>query len=257
LIQPLDVVVFQPLKHYHAKELDIMIRDGVGDIGKLEFLTIIERVRQQAFKKKTIESAFRKTGIWPYKPSAVLDELRQRVATPEADPGRPGNGEILSPPPNATPTTLRQTYRMASQVRNDIKDLDLSPEVHTAIKRITNSAVYHATESLQAIRDLARTQHAEKMKRARRQHKNIALQSGGVLTVAGARSMVKRREEDSLEKARNIVAAADQKAINSMKRLYHEAAKRGRKRILEQRIYFDVFEKQPDQPLKRRSLLRF
>ncbi|KAM4066053.1 DDE superfamily endonuclease [Hirsutella rhossiliensis] len=36
-LQPLDVVVFQPLKHYHAKALDVMVRDGLVNITKLEF----------------------------------------------------------------------------------------------------------------------------------------------------------------------------------------------------------------------------
>ena len=64
LLQPLDAVVFQPLKHYHAKALNIMVRDGLVNITKLEFLSCIEDVRRQAFKESTILSAFQKTGIW-------------------------------------------------------------------------------------------------------------------------------------------------------------------------------------------------
>lgn len=30
IIQPLDVVVFQPYKHYHAEAVDASIRAGVG-----------------------------------------------------------------------------------------------------------------------------------------------------------------------------------------------------------------------------------
>src|SRR6185312_11618363 len=39
LLQPLDVVVFQPLKHYHAKALDLLVRDGLVNITKVEFLS--------------------------------------------------------------------------------------------------------------------------------------------------------------------------------------------------------------------------
>ncbi|KAJ6436064.1 hypothetical protein O9K51_11412 [Purpureocillium lavendulum] len=42
LLQPLDVVVFQPLKHYHAKALDLMVRDGLVNITKVEFLGCIQ-----------------------------------------------------------------------------------------------------------------------------------------------------------------------------------------------------------------------
>lgn len=68
LLQPLYVVVFQPYKHYHAKALDLLIRDGITNITKLEFLGMIQGVRIKAFKDTTIHSAFRKTGIWPFNP---------------------------------------------------------------------------------------------------------------------------------------------------------------------------------------------
>ena len=41
LLQPLDVVVFQPLKHYHAKALDIIVQDSCTNIMKIEFLSVI------------------------------------------------------------------------------------------------------------------------------------------------------------------------------------------------------------------------
>ncbi|XP_044715229.1 DDE superfamily endonuclease domain-containing protein [Hirsutella rhossiliensis] len=61
LVQPLDVVVFQPYKHYHAKALDLVVRDGVTNITKLEFLALIQGVRSLTFTKTTIQAAFRET----------------------------------------------------------------------------------------------------------------------------------------------------------------------------------------------------
>lgn len=112
LIQPLDVVVFQPLKHYHAKALDLLVRDGICDIGKVEFLGLIEGVRRQAFKQTTILSAFKKTGIEPFNPNIVLNILKERVAkTPTPEPV-----DLVSSPPQSTPTTLRQVHRIAGEV---------------------------------------------------------------------------------------------------------------------------------------------
>ncbi|KAF5139507.1 hypothetical protein E5D57_003303 [Metarhizium anisopliae] len=76
ILQPLDVVVFQPLKHYHAKALDVLVRDGCLHITKSEFLATIESVRRQAFKVPTIQSAFRKTGIVPWNPQPILDQIQ-------------------------------------------------------------------------------------------------------------------------------------------------------------------------------------
>ena len=72
LLQPLDVVVFQPLKHYQAKALDELLRDGVIYISKLDFLGYIQKIRRQALKPETIQSAFRQTGIWPLNPLNVF-----------------------------------------------------------------------------------------------------------------------------------------------------------------------------------------
>ena len=35
ILQPLDVCCFQPLKHYYAKALDILVRDGCINITKV------------------------------------------------------------------------------------------------------------------------------------------------------------------------------------------------------------------------------
>jgi hypothetical protein len=72
LLQPLDVSVFQPLKHYQAKALDIIVHNGCTKITKLEFLSYIQEIRIQAMKESTVKSAFRKTGIWPFNPQVVL-----------------------------------------------------------------------------------------------------------------------------------------------------------------------------------------
>jgi hypothetical protein len=66
LLQPLDVAVLQPLKHYQAKALDTIIRDECAHITKLEFLAYIQQIRTQAFKESTVKSAFKKTGIHPF-----------------------------------------------------------------------------------------------------------------------------------------------------------------------------------------------
>ena len=68
ILQPLDVVVFQPLKYYHTKELDLLARDGLTDFTKLDFLSIIKDVRRKAIKKETIINSFKKTGIYPFDP---------------------------------------------------------------------------------------------------------------------------------------------------------------------------------------------
>ncbi len=69
LLQPLDVSVFQPLKHFQSKAVDKLVRDDAISLSKLDFLSYIGEVRKQAFKKNTILSGFKRAGIYPFNSS--------------------------------------------------------------------------------------------------------------------------------------------------------------------------------------------
>jgi hypothetical protein len=230
LLQPLDVVVFQPLKHYHAKALDVIVRDGLVNISKLEFLSIIEGVRRQAFKRSTLLSAFKKTGIWPFNPDPILENLKDRLAEEEAD-------RTPSPPPEAfssqfgTPITLRQINKVANRIEEALKDpeMDIPDTLSNNISRFVKGSLISATELIQVKRDLGRTRYAEQVQKQRKAMKNTPLQSGGVLTVEQGRRMVVQRQEDAVAKARQLVQAAELKDRNARKKLFFEAAKVARK----------------------------
>ena len=70
-----DVVVFQPYKHFHAGAIDAATRTGCSDFNKLEFLAALTSIREQTFKKTTVLSAFRQTGLIPFNPEIVLSKL--------------------------------------------------------------------------------------------------------------------------------------------------------------------------------------
>ena len=65
LTQPLDVGVFQPMKHYHAEAVDNAIRLGDVDFNRLDFLAAFNQFRTKAFKSSTIKPAWEKTGLIP------------------------------------------------------------------------------------------------------------------------------------------------------------------------------------------------
>ena len=54
LLQPLDVYVFQPLKHYYSKVVNQAISMGDESFTKIEFLSVFNQFRRQAFKISTI-----------------------------------------------------------------------------------------------------------------------------------------------------------------------------------------------------------
>jgi DDE superfamily endonuclease/Tc5 transposase DNA-binding domain len=72
LLQPLDVVLFQPYKHFHAKAVDRATRKGCTHFDKYEFLAAITSIRAETFKRNSILSSFRECGLIPYNPQIVL-----------------------------------------------------------------------------------------------------------------------------------------------------------------------------------------
>ena len=57
-LQPLDVVIFQQWKHWHAEAIDYTVRHGVGEFDRQTFLASIESIRDATFSVKNINQPF-------------------------------------------------------------------------------------------------------------------------------------------------------------------------------------------------------
>ena len=88
LVQPLDLICFQPYNHFHAEAVGVARRTDCLDFNILEFFVALSTIREQTFKRTTILSAFRQTGLTakrithPYSKSSrhtASDRLRPRA----------------------------------------------------------------------------------------------------------------------------------------------------------------------------------
>ena len=203
-----------------------MVRDGLTNITKLEFLSYIGRVRLQAFKASTILSAFRKTGISPFNPQPVLQILEDREArarTPTPPPRTHSS-------PFGTPITYRQIHKVAGKLQHVLReDEDLDPKLSQDLGRFIKGSLSLVSELIQTKRDLGKTRLAERLVKQRRALKNTQLKSGGVLTIAEGRYMVRQREEDEVERAKKVIEAAELRVRNARKRFFSEVAKEARR----------------------------
>ena len=77
ICQSLDVVVFESFKYQYKIAINNVIRTGYTKFNKTEFLNAIDSIRAKTFKKNTILSSWRKSGIFPYNPNVVLTKLRE------------------------------------------------------------------------------------------------------------------------------------------------------------------------------------
>jgi hypothetical protein len=96
LLQPLDIGCFSALKKRYGDLIQEKMRLGVNYIDKAEFIPLLKQVRDQAYTAENIASGFTKTGIYPFNPRKVLDDL-----PPPPSP--------LQTPPNATDISAVQT----------------------------------------------------------------------------------------------------------------------------------------------------
>jgi hypothetical protein len=224
LLQPLDVCVFQPYKHYHGLALDRLVRDGAVEITKLDFLSIIEEVRRKAFKESTIKAAFKKSGIYPLDCSIIIKDIlnRQPLNTP-SPAHEPSSSEIT------TPTTYRQLNKSANKIEKVIfSDPSFSPSKAQLLGRFVRGALFSAATGVQMQRDLSRTKYATAVRSQKRNAKNYRLQSGGILKVSEARNMIIKRKGDEIAKAQAVLDRYAKKLHNTVKKGYFETAKKAR-----------------------------
>ena len=210
LTQPLDVGIFQPLKHWHSEAIDDSIRMGEADFNRLDFLAAFRRFHTQAFKPSSIISAWKKVGLMPYDPDLVLDQIRALQPTPQR--GR-------SPPPPAydlpfTPRKPRQIIEEGEKIWDRLnRDEMISP---TRLKKFMKGSIANANLLTLTERDVRSMHQHSSLRAARQQLTGTVVQKGGVVTVGEVRHnhIVRTQQQiDKVEKAKERAEAARKKRI--------------------------------------------
>ena len=83
VLQPLDVGVFQPYKHWHKKAVQHAMHNLDIDYNVASFLHDLGEIQEDTFKKGTILGAFQKAGIWPINCKTAIEKMKI-YAPPEA-----------------------------------------------------------------------------------------------------------------------------------------------------------------------------
>jgi hypothetical protein len=157
-LQPLDVVLFQPYKHYHRQAVLQATRTGCLQYGYCEFMAHIEDIRKATFTAHNIRAAFKKSGLFPIDEEAIIRFLRveysatdqhqlrlefqQREALEDAIDSHAvaiinaveeeGTWKPATPPNqtaglNHTPLTIRTLYHHSDYLQNRLDDVLSSP----------------------------------------------------------------------------------------------------------------------------------
>ena len=150
-LQPLDVVIFQQWKHWHAEAVDHAVRHGVGEFDRQTFLANIESIRSATFKEGNIRSAFRKCGFIPFRPALLLRQIAVNEAILEGETQRPqperrqdedisGLREIWS-----SPITHDKVRQQADAIQDMLRSSAEPPDTPTRIRNRTNVETFMQT----------------------------------------------------------------------------------------------------------------
>jgi hypothetical protein len=93
-LQPLDVSLFSPLATYYSQELDnwIQATQGLCKMNKRQFYKLFKPAYKKAFSEKNIWSGWEQTGLHPFNPARVLNQLSTKPQPQESRPTSASSG---------------------------------------------------------------------------------------------------------------------------------------------------------------------
>jgi hypothetical protein len=153
--QPLDLSIFSPLKTYLGGELDRIFRHSTSRIARVEFIAAYIQARERAFRPHSIESGFRKAGIYPFNPDIILNTLTPPLGTPPFENTTESqevnlSQTLLEDPREGTPTPL-DPDALYTQI---VTDENLATPKRAFIKGLLGLAARKQAESSLLRKDL-------------------------------------------------------------------------------------------------------
>jgi hypothetical protein len=194
--QPLDIACFSPLKTAITSKIDAIFRNLVRCLLRVEWTSAYIRARARCFQASTIESAFRKSGIYPLDPEIILSTLPTPGATILQDDE---NSSLLE----EVPRILRGRSRDKTLPTIPFKDLVeevisrrvLSPRSKAFIRELLIFAEERNTEVTLLRRELRKKDAILNARKTRKIGKRVIIEGRVILSRASILREVEKVEE--------------------------------------------------------------
>jgi hypothetical protein len=169
LLQPLDVSCFAVLKRQYGQLVEQRMRLGFNFIDKHDFLIAYPTARTLAFKAENIQNGFAATGLVPFDPDRVYQQLNIQLNTPTPPGSRSSNSQSSC---FQTPRNPRQLRRQATTIKSLISQRTTSPlsPINRALDRMSKACEITMNELTiirKEVHDLRTANEKEKQKRRR------------------------------------------------------------------------------------------
>lgn len=180
LLQPLDVGLFGPLQQYYstyAAEI-LYSMDYQLSLSKAQFYQAFRRAHNKTFIKKSILSAWRRSGYFPYNPNFIIRQCKE--TTPPVV--GPVTTDLLQ-----TPRTLKDII----DVENQLAAHDISPSQRHLVNILAKSAELNAVRCnlLETQLKASQTAYKERQRRGSRRRLISGQNSSHLVTSADIQSM--------------------------------------------------------------------
>ena len=194
LLQPLDVACFGPLKKRYGSEIQNCMAANIQHIDKRMFLDIYKIACLKALTAANVISGFATTGLIPYKPERVLDNLHFQLHTPT--PPSESSGSDESSWTAETPKTAKDLRKQSMMIEQMWKERTKSPpspeqSAFNQVVKACNIAM-QSTLLLQQKNNELRARHNQ-YKRHRDTGRTY-IQNGGILTAEEAQRCIQESQ---------------------------------------------------------------
>ncbi|EED11996.1 conserved hypothetical protein [Talaromyces stipitatus ATCC 10500] len=200
LLQSLDVGCFAVLKQQYGQLVEQRMRLGFNHINKIDFLTAFPQARTMAYKAQTIRNSFTATGLVPFNPDRVIQQLDIQLKTPTPPPSRSSNTQssCLQTPQN-TRQFVRQFVRQSTTIKKRINKHTENPfegldQILSRMSKAYETARNDYLLARKEVGDLRAANEKEKQKR-QRSNKQISIEQG--ITREEAQALVQGQVEAS------------------------------------------------------------
>jgi len=220
VMQPLDVGVFQPYKHWHKKAIQHAMRNLDVDYNIASFFRDLTEIRANTFKKGTIIGAFRKSGIWPINYKEACDKMKI-YSIPER--------EVQTVELPGTPTTFSHSENHLQFWKEKLPVILSSP---TARKWESFS---RGTENVLATGTLVELQYELLSTRVTAQQKakvlsrKVVKANGGILTVEEAYKQLELKAQKEKEEKERSLRYTSRVELNKIKKQVYTLGVQARK----------------------------
>ena len=181
--QPLDLSIFGPLKTVINLEVDRIFRHSTIRLPRVEWTSAYIKARARCFKPSSIESGFRKAGIYPFNPEVLLSTITPPPRTPSPE------NQVVSQVSDAsrilrargsprTPRTLN-LRQIVDLVQNDG---DIPSSARDLIQDLIDFTEDRDTNAILAQRELREKDALLNTRKTRKKGKRVALKGKYLLT---------------------------------------------------------------------------